>query len=81
MACFALSEYIAIVSIRFDMRPHFLHGGVEGPLGGLIRLATGGVRDFFKGHGLYGLVLDFTVYQHRLLDVSKMLRHSVYTYR
>ena len=24
--------------------------------------------DFFKGHGLYGLVLDFTVYQHRFPD-------------
>lgn len=66
--CFALSEYIAIVGIRFDMLPHFLHSSIEGPLGSLIGLAAGGVRDFFKGHGFYGPVLDFTVYQHCFPD-------------
>ena len=50
------------------MVPHFLQRSVICPLGSLIGLAAGGVRDFFKGHGLYGLVLDFTVYQHRFPD-------------
>ena len=48
--------------------PHFLQRSIICPLGGLVGPAAGGVRDFFKGHGPYGLVLDFTVYQHRFPD-------------
>ena len=47
---------------------HLFQCSVVSPLGGLIRPAAGGVRNFFKGHGLYGPVLDFTVYQHCFPD-------------
>ena len=48
--------------------PHFLQRSVISLLGSLIGLAAGSVGDFFKGHGFYGPVLDFTVYQHCFPD-------------
>lgn len=57
-----------MLRITKNLFPHFFQRSVVSPLGSLIGLAAGGVGDFFKGHGLYGPVLNFTVYQNRFLD-------------